>query len=318
MTSISAISLRFSLNPAKPLCMHSDMRRAALCILLLFAWISAVRAEQTFTSVDDQLSYLANLTEEQLAVYDIAYLNMVCAQGLNGSEDLDIPACIARLHEMAANIRAKIEAGRYLYDRNPVSFENSMGHFNAISMVTYAVKDYGVMYNPARVETPSSLSPDNVFFSDSKDVFINGLLQGDHPMGTCSSLPVYWIALGRRLDYPLYMSNTLLHFFVRWDGNGDRFNFEGSQAGCGIHDDAYYHEFPITLDDAKIKYLGLLESFTRKEELMHFLLTRGTCLRAHGRDEEARRAYLLAFQCYPNNFAEGYLYLNRDYMKGDK
>ncbi len=294
------------------------MRRATLCILLLFIWISVVRAEQTFTSVDDQLSYLANLPEEQLAAYDIAYLNLVCAQGLNGSEDLDIPACIARLDEMAANIWGKIEVGRYLYERNPASFDNSLGHFNAISMVTYAVKDYGVIYNPARIETPNSLSPDDVFFSDSKEVFINGLLQRDPPMGTCSSLPVYWIALGRRLGYPLYMSNTLLHFFVRWDGNGDHFNFEGSQAGCGIHDDAYYHEFPIPLDDAKIKYLGLLESFTRKEELMHFLITRGTCLRAHGRNEEARRAYRLAFQCYPNNFAEGYLYLNRDFMKGDK
>jgi hypothetical protein len=284
--------------------------------VLLFPFLS--QAQQQFASVDEQLAYLATLPEEELAKYDIAYLNLVCAQGLNGSENLDIPACLAKLDEMAAHIGAKIEAGQYLYERDPASFENSLGHFKAISMVTYAVKDYVVIYNPARIETPNSLSSDDVFFADSKDVFINGLLQGEHPMGTCSSLPVYWTALGRRLGYPLYMSNTLLHFFVRWDGKGDRFNFEGSQAGCGIHDDEYYREFPVKLADEKIKYPGLLESFTRKEELMHFLLTRGTCLRAHGRNEEARRAYRLAFKCHPNNFADAYLYLNRDFMKGDE
>lgn len=292
--------------------------RLSLSLFLFVCVCGTVFAEPEFTSVDEQLAHLASLPEEELAQYDIAYLNLVCAQGLNGSEDLDIPACLARLDEMAKHIGTKIEAAHYLYERNPASFENSLGHFKAIGMVTYAVQDYGVMYNPARIETPNNLSPDNVFFADSKDVFINGLLQGERPMGTCSSLPVFWTALGRRLGYPLYMSNTLLHFFVRWDGDGDRFNFEGSQAGCGIHDDAHYHEFPVALEDAQIEYLGLLKSFTRKEELMHFLFTRGTCLRAHGRDEEARRAYRLAFKCCPNNFADAYLYLNRDFMKGDE
>jgi hypothetical protein len=123
----SAISLRFSLNPAKPLCMHSDMRCAALCILLLFTWISAVRAEQTFTSVDEQLAYLANLPEEQLAVYDIAYLNLVCAQGLNGSEDLDIPACIARLDEMAAHIGPRLRPGDIYTSAIPLHSRTAWG-----------------------------------------------------------------------------------------------------------------------------------------------------------------------------------------------
>jgi len=283
--------------------------RAGLSLFLLVLFCCIARAEPEFASVDEQLTYFAGLTETELAQYDIAYLNLVCAQGLDGSEDLDIPACLARLDEMAKRIGAKIEAAHYLYERNPASFENSVGHFKAISMVTYAVKDYGVMYNPARIETPNNLSSDDVFFADSKDVFINGLLQGDPPMGTCSSLPVYWIALGRRLGYPLYMSNTLLHFFVRWDGNGDRFNFEGSQTGCGICDDEHYSNFPIQVDAAKIEYFGLLESFTRKEEMMHFLITRGACLHANGRPDEAKRAYELAVKCYPSNFSRTALQL---------
>ncbi|MBN1403449.1 MAG: tetratricopeptide repeat protein [Opitutales bacterium] len=289
---------------------------AALFLFVLFCCVA--RAEPEFASVDEQLTYFAGLAETELAQYDIAYLNLVCAQGLKGSENLDIPACLARLDQMAKEIGVKIEAGKSTYERDPASFENSLGHFKAISMVTYAVRDYGVMYNPARIETPNSLSSDDVFFADSKDVFINGLLQGEQPTGTCSSLPVYWIALGRRMGCPLRMSNTLLHFFVRWDGDGDRFNFEGSQNGCGIYDDQHYREWPVRVDEAKVEYLGLLESFTRKEELMHFLIERGNCLKANGRDEEARSTYRLALTCYPNNFAKTYLYLNRDFMKEKK
>jgi len=294
------------------------MRFIAFIAIFIMMLPLSMEAQQQFASINEQLALFVSLPEDELAKYDIAYLNLVCSKGLNGSENLDIPACLARLDEMAKQIEAKTKASEYLFERNPASFENSMGHFRSICMVTYAVKDYGVMYNPARIETPNSLSSDDVFFADSKDVFLNGLLQGDHPMGTCSSLPVFWIAQGRRLGYPLFMSNTLLHFFVRWDGDGERFNFEGSQNGCGIYDDQHYREWPIPVGEAKVKYLGLLESFTRKEELMHFLIERGNCLKANGRDEEARHAYRLALTCYPNNFAKTYLYLNRDFMKEEK
>jgi len=238
--------------------------RVLRCCILLLVFAVRVQAEPVFSSSDDQLSYLAGLSEEELSKYDIAYLNLVCAQGLKGSENLDIPACLAKLGEIAEFVRVNAEVNLYKFSQNPGDFAGSEGQFRVLAMVTFAVKGYGIQYNPAMIETPDNLSADDVFFADSRNVFLNGLLQREPRMGTCSSLPVFWTALGRRLGYPLYMSNTLLHFFTRWEKDGERFNFEGSQNGCAIDDDEHYRNFPVTVDEGKIEQLCLLKSFTRK------------------------------------------------------
>lgn len=286
--------------------------------LLCLLHAPANAALPQFANVDEQLAYFAKLPEEELAKFDVAYLNLVCAQGLNGSENLDIPACLRSIDEIAGTVRRNTDASLYRYYLKPAEYENSEAHFRALGMVTFAVKGYGIQYNPDKIETPDNLSPDEVFFRDSRDVFLHGLLQRQLRMGTCSSLPVFWTALGRRLGYPLSLSNTALHFFVRWEDAAGRFNFEGSQNGCAIYDDAHYKEFPVKLNDAKIEYLGLLQSFSRKRELMHFLLTRGACLRANGRIEEATRAYETAVVCYPSNFSKTALTLYRKTLSTPK
>jgi hypothetical protein len=113
------------------------------------------------------------------------------------------------------------------------------------------------------------------------------------------------------------LSNTLLHFFTRWESGHDRFNFEGTQNGCAISDDAHYKEFPVKLDAARTEYLGLLQSFSRKRELMHFLLSRGACLSANGRDAEATRAYELAVRCYPSNYSSAALHAYKREFKAE-
>lgn len=290
--------------PLRLLC--PEFLRRILALGLSFLCFASARAKELppFANVDEQLVHIAGLTEDELAGFDVAYLNLLCAQGLNGSEGMDIPACLRTLDEIAGFVGANTQANLHMYRRNPAEYANSEGQFRALFMVSLAVKHYGISYNPARIETPDNLSPNEVFFHDSKDAFIHGLLREQPRMGTCASLPVFWTALGRRVGYPLSLSNTLLHFFTRWDGFGGRFNFEGSQNGCAISDDAHYREFPVKLDDARIQYLGLLESFSRKREFMHFLITRGACLAANGRQAEATHAYELAAKCYPSNYSQ--------------
>lgn len=290
------------------------MRFFAICLWLLCLSQSSAKEVTQFASVDEQLAYLAGLPEEELVKFDIAYLNLVCAQGLKGSENLDIPACLRSLDEIAGVVKANTEANLHKYSQNPGEYANSEGQFRAICMVTVAVKGYGVRYDPDFIEAPDNLSPDEVFYGDSRNVFIHGLLQREPRMGTCSSLPVFWTALGRHLGYPLFMSNTVIHFFTRWEDASGKFDFEGTQNGCAICDDSHYKQFPVKVDDAKIEYLDYLQSFSRKRELMHFLLTRAMCLRANGRKAEATKAYETAVLCYPSTFSKGALYTYRKFL----
>ena len=305
--SVGIISARRN----RPTFTNTAMRLGVILLGVLCLWPSLTKAEPKFASVVEHLAYFAGLPEEELAKFDIAYVNLVCAEGLNGSEDLDIPACLRSLDEIAGFVKANTAANIQVYGCDPSAYANSESQFRALAMVTFAVKGYGIQYNPDRIERADALSPNDVFFRDSKDIFLHGLLQRQPRMGTCTSLPVFWVALGRRLNYPLSLSNTLLHFFTRWEDASGKFDFEGSQNGCGIHDDAYYKGFPVQTDDAKIEYLGLLQSFSRKGELMHFLLSRGACLTAHKRDAEATRAYELAVLCYPSNFSKWALHLHQ-------
>ena len=63
-------------------------------------------------------------------------------------------------------------------------------------------------------------------------LFIHGIIDG--PGGTCASMPVLYVAVGRRLGYPLKLVEARGHLLLRWDdplgqrlGTPDVFNVEG-------------------------------------------------------------------------------------------
>jgi hypothetical protein len=46
-------------------------------------------------------------------------------------------------------------------------------------------------------------------------LFLHGLTQGRG--GTCLSMPVAYVAVGRRLGYPLKLVTAKGHLFARWE-----------------------------------------------------------------------------------------------------
>src|SRR5205085_7410862 len=98
--------------------------------------------------------------------------------------------------------RSETERHFYRFRANPAEFENSEGYFRMLMMAVVLYEDFGVRYNPARISAPAPSEDDDHFFFDSRDVFLHGLL-GSTRSGTCSSMPVLYVAIGRRLGYPL-------------------------------------------------------------------------------------------------------------------
>jgi hypothetical protein len=50
---------------------------------------------------------------------DLATLNLLCAPNLVGSENLDIPRCLARLDKLVAHVKATTERNLYRAARTP-------------------------------------------------------------------------------------------------------------------------------------------------------------------------------------------------------
>jgi len=140
---------------------------------------------------------------------------------------------------------------------------------------------------------------DDNFFSEPDYVFLTGLL-GPERKGTCSSMPVLYVAIGRELGYPLKLVTTKGHLFVRWDAPGERFNIEATTRGLSRFDDEYYRHWPFEITPAEEQAEGYLKSLTPQGELAVFMSIRGMCLKDAGKPVQASEAFAAAAHLAPN------------------
>lgn len=233
------------------------------------------------------LAELLTLPTAQLEGKDIALMNLLCAQGLPGAENLDPASYLAILDQWALHAKSEIERNLYRFQANPADYENSEGYFRMLLMSVVVYEDFGVRYNPERMASPTAAPPaDDRFFADSRDVLLHGLV-GERRMGTCSSMPMLYVALGRRLGYPLKLVATKAHLFIRWDSPTDRFDLEATGKGMNRYDDNHFKSWPLPVTEEEISANGYLKSLSPAEELSVFLSIRAQCLLENGRVAEA-------------------------------
>jgi hypothetical protein len=233
-------------------------------------------------------------------VDDICVANLVCAQGLSGAERLSVELCRKTVDVWAERVRSETQRHLYRFQVNPGDFENSEGYFRMLMMAVVVYEDFGVRYSSERMSAPEDAQKGDHFFSDSRDVFIHGLLDAQRT-GTCSSMPVLYVAIGRRLGYPLKLVTTKGHLFLRWEGKGERFNLEATGKGMNRYDDEYFKRWPFPVTDEDIKADGFLKSLTPDEELALFKSIRGHCLMEAHRYMEAEVAYAEAMRLAPSS-----------------
>ncbi|MEO0966420.1 MAG: hypothetical protein AAFY08_15045 [Planctomycetota bacterium] len=257
------------------------------------------------------LNELLALDRHDLHRVDIARLNLLAASALPATADLDVEHALRTLDRWAQQVADATD--RHLYrltdPRFADRYQGSEPHLRAELLAQVLVEDLGVKYDPTALG--------NFSFEDPAVAFIHGMIPtalqqlghgtADTPGGTCASMPVLYVAVGRRLGYPLYLATTDSHVFARWDGTTtnptgqahpnpawrERFNCETTNGFLRIDDDAHYQAFPFHVSDEDVKANRYLESLTPRAELALFLAARGH----HGLDN-FQRAF--AARCYEN------------------
>ena len=245
------------------------------------------------------LDELHRIPVSQLETNDVAYLNLACAWSLRGSEELGVSRSLALLEHWTERVRSETDRKWRMYLARPGEFRNSVEVYRMVILGAVLQQDFGVGYNPQRVTAAGVFESNSVFFADSRGVFLRGLLSGTR-RGTCSSLPVLYLAVGRRLGYPLKLVPTKGHLFVRWEDARKRFNVECTSQGVCIYDDDHYRQWPIPLK-ADEEATGYLKSLTAVESLAVFMNLRGHCLLATGRIDEGLKAHLTSAQLAPES-----------------
>ena len=245
---------------------------------------------------------LLALSPAELERCDIARLNLLCAEGLSGAKELNVERELARLDEMARRVEAETKRHFHKFLRNKAEYNDSEGFFRCLALTTILQQDFGIRYNPARITPVGVFESNDSFFADARDTFLHGLTDDDR-MGTCSSLPVLYVAVGRRLGYPLKLVTGKNHLFVRWDDPSPtrRFNFDATGQGMTPRTDDHYRKWPFPISPEEEAANGFLKSLTASEELAVFLDIRGHCLMATGAPAAAVASHALATHFAPEN-----------------
>jgi hypothetical protein len=211
-------------------------------------------------------------SEAELAGLDIAAVNLACAAGLPSSERIDYDLCLSRLDYWARAVGQYTQRLMPQFRRKRYDYENSEAFFRSLCLITVLQRDMGVQYNPLK-------KGEDVPF-DTEDSFIHGILQG--PGGICATMAVVYLAVGRRLGYPLRLAAAMSierkagHLFARWDDpRGERVNIEAAGRGMSSPLDDYYRTGRYAVTAELERKACLVRSMTPKEELAAFLSERG-------------------------------------------
>ncbi len=153
------------------------------------------------------LTALLQLRPEVLEQCDLATLNLLCAEGLRGAEDLKMESCLETLDAWTRHVAAETTRNFHRLAANPKEYGDSLPYYRMMMLATVLQEDFGTLYNPDRAQPQlrGEWEPNDSFFADSRDVFLHGLLRDKHA-GTCSSLPVLYVAVAQRMGYPVHLA----------------------------------------------------------------------------------------------------------------
>lgn len=220
--------------------------------------------------------------------YDIAEINLLATKGLPGAENLDVEKTLKKLDLWAAWVKHETDRHFYKFKKAPGEYNNSEGYFRILMMVCTLQEDFKICYNkdPKMRAGPVEIVPnDFTFFGNSQDLFIHGLTENQY-QGTCASLPVLYVAVGRRLGYPLKLVECKGHLFLRWEDEKERFNIEGTSRGLNCFPDQEYMEWPWPISKEELATGMYMKSLSPKREVAAFLELRSLCLKENKKENQ--------------------------------
>jgi hypothetical protein len=234
------------------------------------------------------LEQLLTQSDDELVRHDIADVNLACTRGLPGSQHIDVHRCLETLDRWARWVGQL--TGYAAFDRNPGHWDHSRGIYRIHVMMCVLQREFGVRYNPAMIPEDANFGLD--------ERFIQGAIQGEG--GTSGTLPVVYIAVRRRLRYPLKLvaaqGGKWGHLFARWDElGGERFNIEISNGSFDTPPDDYYRTGRFTTHPDWEHSGSILKSMTPTEELADFMAQRSAGWLDAG--ERRQQAESLAWAC---------------------
>ncbi len=232
--------------------------------------------------------WFRDFIQRPLDDYDIAGDGLRCAIGLPGMDTQLVGLGVDKLNDWTDAVEQFTKKLRRKFQRR----RHRQGEFLVAAMVECIQRKLGVQYNYDFMEGEYDAS-------DSRNLFIHGPLTGFG--GTCNSLPVVYVAIARRLQYPISLAQTKDHAFCRWDGPGrESFCFDAAGKGFLAHKEERYRQWPHRITAREEERNGYIRAMSKREELAFFASNRGNCLMDNFDFVSAVEAYHWAHELEPD------------------
>lgn len=262
------------------------------------------------------LCELLRIPPDELHRVDVARMNLLCSCDLAGTLTIDIESMLQELDAWTLEIERVTASETHLLTEHGEVLDHSEPLFRMYCMTRVLWQRFNIHYCTDEIDP--SLEAD--WRAVDRHMLLGLLSENRH--GTCSSLPVLLVSIGRRLGYPLYLVHTPGHVFCRWDGSGhenpawrERRNIEFS-GDLDSHEDGYYYDRPVKWTFATIemerhrKTPLYLRSLSPAEELASFLVQRAHALEAREEFDAALLTYYHAVRFAPHN--DTYVYFSKE------
>jgi hypothetical protein len=242
---------------------------------------SPTRTEPTASATWSPAALLA--APEVPADADLALLNLSCCPSFTPeSSSTPFAPYLKTLDDWAISVAEVTRNNYHRYLENPQEFASET-EWKLAMMCTVLGQDFKVRYDPALISASQQRASNRVFFANPNLVFITGCLN-DSRTGTCASLPVLYVAIGRRLGYPMHLVTAKTHLFARWDNGRDTVvNLEAANSGGFTNPpDSYYRTWPLPISPEEEKAGCYLKNLSAAQALAVFLTIRAASLQATG------------------------------------
>lgn len=137
------------------------------------------------------LAELLELKSAELEGTDIALMNLLCAEGLPGAENLKVEECLATLDKWSQHAKREIERNHHHFREDPAYYYHSEAFYKMLMLSVVVYEDFGVRYNPKLIAPPSETRGDDHFFADSGDILIHGMVAWAHAV-QCRFFTSHW------------------------------------------------------------------------------------------------------------------------------
>lgn len=244
------------------------------------------------------VAQLMALPDAELEKVDIVEMSVAVAREISGCENLDYQHYKQVVDGWASDVSRWMTVAEGNFEKSPQEWRNDINFFRLGLLATYLTRERGVRYH----EKYSQEQKDgkNSKYEEPGAVLVHGLI--DTLRGTCATMPVLHVAIGRRLGWPVSLASVGPHYVCRYDDGKVHYNIEATYTGPGFVADS---------DQDYIKNDGLpqkavttgsdFRSLTAREMLGVFVGMRARYYWDTKQYDPADRDYALARVLYPSH-----------------